>query len=934
MDSTANVMSGKESVLCLTTVNILATHKLKLYFGGDLTSINEVLCWVKIACALGDLPSYTAAYNVHQICGVKMDNQNLYAIGTALALTKGENAMIRLIRRFPKNSQLRSAGVCLDMFQPKENVMSNSLLSNLIAFQSLPFSLRLFKRMYPPIDINRRDSEGRTALLLACRAGNTAASLLLLKHYPVDVSISDKNKEQPIHWLHAFDDDDVEVVGKALVGAGANLEACAEDSGLARYSGFNRCPTPLLRAILRGHAKAVQVLVMLGAKIEVRPGEDPNKFFSPISLAARLHDSQNLEHLLASIPGVDVRYLDSLFQQVILGVAPLERVTFYGPLYRAEAKKTLLVLIRYCPDFSLSELLRFATECGDLFWVQDLLELFDHVRTVRLDLQEALGMSIRLAHRAIFLLLMEKGALPLAPVGFSGFLVDPHEDEWSSGAVPMLGGANIRRTTSYWHLCPGAGNDARYFAEQIRSSPVRNLYHLQGLPPGSWRNYLNSVECDRRDQSGDTMLYHAIKNGELDLASYLLSIGAQKNPSSDFYSNPEEENITGRIISGASATLPAQLRFLLETRELPSFTVGGTSLLLIAAGSLGRFRAGEKQQLWTLLLSFFGKKEEILYRSTEGKTALQLLVESTDDIAVECVVNALHHAGGSIPADLSVISTARNMLISEAPERIGHSIVKRSIIDYRCRLGKIISLLLEVDDPEEGEYPGLVMEILRIVEDEYPIILQVFLNQGSTVETAATLQERTASYLKSFLPTFYDFRSDSERLLEAVGQLEAGFQTILNPYLQVTLTIGRTMTIGLQISICKPMIATAAVSDQKCNYKRWLESRHALYNRLQVLYEDSSRNTSFVAFPHDDIATLNRLGYGVDHSAGVMIPSPEHYLARDLERLRGDRQELDRVSKPRALSKQVELLKARRTEVSRYHLRIVHQELLLSVDVV
>lgn len=110
----------------------------------------------------------------------------------------------------------------------------------------------------------------------------------------------------------------------------------------------------------------------------------------------------------------------------------------------------------------------------------------------------------------------------------------------------------------------------------------------------------------------------------------------------------------------------------------------------------------------------------------------------------------------------------------------------------------------------------------------------------------------------------------------------------------------------------------------------------ALYNRLQVRHEGSSYNASAsgIAIPHDDIATLNRLGYVVDHSTRVLIPPPENNLARDLEMLRRDRHELDRVSGPKVLSKRVELLKARKTEVSRYHMRIVHQELIRSVDLV
>lgn len=93
MYSAVNVMGGKERQLYLATANILATYRMKLYFGGDLTSINGVLCWVKIACALG-ICRPTRRHTASIRCGVTMDNQNLHGIGTALALTKGENAMI------------------------------------------------------------------------------------------------------------------------------------------------------------------------------------------------------------------------------------------------------------------------------------------------------------------------------------------------------------------------------------------------------------------------------------------------------------------------------------------------------------------------------------------------------------------------------------------------------------------------------------------------------------------------------------------------------------------------------------------------------------------------------------------------------------------------------------------------------------------------
>ncbi|KAL2684497.1 hypothetical protein Neosp_005575 [[Neocosmospora] mangrovei] len=73
---------------------------------------------------------------------------------------------------------------------------------------------------FPTLEVNQLNDQGETPLLCACRAGQTDTVLWLTSH-GAKASVTARNGESPLHWLVSFDDEEVEIVGPALIQAGA-----------------------------------------------------------------------------------------------------------------------------------------------------------------------------------------------------------------------------------------------------------------------------------------------------------------------------------------------------------------------------------------------------------------------------------------------------------------------------------------------------------------------------------------------------------------------------------------------------------------------------------------------------------------------------------------------------------------------------------------
>jgi ankyrin repeat protein len=227
-----------------------------------------------------------------------------------------------------------------------------------------------------PDSINTKNVNGEIPLLQACRSGHRDIVLFLLEH-GADPKIASEDGNTPLHWLHRFETEDIEPIGRALVARGGNLDAVA--SGFS----YTDCAenawvqgTPLEWAILRNCLHAVEVLLGLGA--DVSPA---------ISLAARLQYPEIL-NLLFSKPPTASRTVDrygySLLALAISGGSIqvpcgslLGRIRRHGVLWRERAQQTIKLLLKQGDAIDLGDLPPHkgltALLCGVLFAEVDVV---------------------------------------------------------------------------------------------------------------------------------------------------------------------------------------------------------------------------------------------------------------------------------------------------------------------------------------------------------------------------------------------------------------------------------------------------------------------------------------------------------------------------------------------------------------------------------
>ena len=140
-------------------------------------------------------------------------------------------------------------------------------------------------------DVNADDAFGETPLLHACRAGRTKVAKYLLRKR-ASVRPCGPNAETPLHWLFSFPAEHMIEMADLLIGAGSDISAMAERN-IARGDGMERqqhsfaSGTPLHRAVSRQAYKAVDCLLLLGAKASLKSSFAP--FHSPLSLACSMN---------------------------------------------------------------------------------------------------------------------------------------------------------------------------------------------------------------------------------------------------------------------------------------------------------------------------------------------------------------------------------------------------------------------------------------------------------------------------------------------------------------------------------------------------------------------------------------------------------------------------------------------------------------------
>ena len=133
-----------------------------------------------------------------------------------------------------------------------------------------------------------QDDSGNTALHIACQHGYSDLTKLLVSS-KAKASIGNKTGAFPLHWLWMFEDSDIEQMAELLVKnaeADVNATMKASESTVDALFFYTVSGTPLHSAISVRNAKAVQVLIDLGANVNIRPSENGE---TPLELAAMLH---------------------------------------------------------------------------------------------------------------------------------------------------------------------------------------------------------------------------------------------------------------------------------------------------------------------------------------------------------------------------------------------------------------------------------------------------------------------------------------------------------------------------------------------------------------------------------------------------------------------------------------------------------------------
>lgn len=118
---------------------------------------------------------------------------------------------------------VKQVGAANDVYKMKVNQHGDGIFhfaASCGCYDSIKFLIDVYH-----IDINHVNSQGETALLCACRAGQGRVVGLLLDRHKALASIATINGETPLHWLVSFSDQDARPLAKALIANGADVSS-------------------------------------------------------------------------------------------------------------------------------------------------------------------------------------------------------------------------------------------------------------------------------------------------------------------------------------------------------------------------------------------------------------------------------------------------------------------------------------------------------------------------------------------------------------------------------------------------------------------------------------------------------------------------------------------------------------------------------------
>ena len=205
----------------------------------------------------------------------------------------------------------------------------------------------------PGVDINARNKNLETPLLLACLAGRFATAMLLLDK-GADVSLQNAYLENALHWLHSFRffPDQMKKLAREIMTRGSRelliAEAALRDS--MDFPEHRLFPvTPICRAIIKGCNEAALLLW----ELEREAFAPQRPAYGAIVYAAQLHNHHLLDtflegpaNLVHPETGVSLLYTASIYVGS-LSNSPMGRILRHGPHCKESGISTLKILCKY-----------------------------------------------------------------------------------------------------------------------------------------------------------------------------------------------------------------------------------------------------------------------------------------------------------------------------------------------------------------------------------------------------------------------------------------------------------------------------------------------------------------------------------------------------------------------------------------------------------
>jgi ankyrin repeat protein len=547
---------------------------------GQPSQFQQIISWLKEAAELGsqqalndlrvlDLKSYTCAWTKwrHRFCEINDTNGNAILSESELLI--------------------RCQGLNADSLD--HLVLNDRGHRPIHLAASLGYTKALQDLIGTGVDIDMRNNRGETALLCACRAGHACLARNLLRLGAK--ARRAKSGETPLHWLIAFDEEEVEEVAKELIAHGAELEQQHVVTESNDYT-FDIYPhgTPLDWAVARRKMAAIKILIELGAD----PFNECSEH-SPFVRAVSLHDTEVVKVLVRSAHTTSERLkmLDSTGQSLLFHAIycnePYQRILQHGAEAMNAARDTIKILLdggcnTSCVDKDGDSIMHLAAGFCDADFIEMLLTNFDCVKYINTPCGESARTPI---HHAIASWKLEVVKLLL-----------------SHGADTSC----ISKGRTLLHL--SVAGDGMYSIQWLKLLDLPNRKDLDAL----------AIQPDA--QQGLTAFEMAVLDCKLELADFLLTSGADpRGPKG------REPHFLSLLIANPSWDSPSALQYYL-LKAAPPFIIRTSSQLSVlhVSASMMTYLAdsvtGELKL--DLLLKAFSKPSQINARTrrSEGSDAV------------------------------------------------------------------------------------------------------------------------------------------------------------------------------------------------------------------------------------------------------------------------------------------------------------------------